>query len=413
MAESAAAEETRVAEAVARLLARQASLLARAADDEAAASAARLGLSWLVDLMRSFDLHGAADWFQALRTRDEAPRAGEGPTAAWARLAAPLCDVLAGEVSRATSLEPLGADAVDWAARVAEIGAFEEPPPAPAEARDPGVPDTPEVPPVEPAPEPNPRIDPGVPPPPREEPPLPRTPEIEPPQDAEVGPQHALFEAIAEFAGDQVPDVEAQADRIRIRGQRPLAHHKEALEALDRAVRVAGAVLELTTQGDTLAWTVRLARPGTVPAPVQPEAPHEEAVQPGPVPADNQPEDRAPGRPRALVADDSMMARVFLGRLLAQRGIVVEEAEDGAAARAKLASAPYELVFLDAEMPGAGALEILGNADEATRSRACVLVKDDEERRRAEAFGGLPILYKPFAEDEVRGAVDRLLAHRH
>ncbi|MEP7029276.1 MAG: hypothetical protein ABI960_11835, partial [Candidatus Eisenbacteria bacterium] len=67
MVESAPGEEPRVAEAVARLLLRQSALLARAADDEAAAGTARLGLSWLGDLLRSFGLQGASDWFQALR----------------------------------------------------------------------------------------------------------------------------------------------------------------------------------------------------------------------------------------------------------------------------------------------------------------------------------------------------------
>jgi CheY-like chemotaxis protein len=152
-------------------------------------------------------------------------------------------------------------------------------------------------------------------------------------------------------------------------------------------------------------------QPGTGPSLEEPAAPPE-AVQPEPIPADTVPETSAPARVsvRALVADDSMMARVFLGRLLAQRGIVVEEAEDGAAARALLDRGGFDLVFLDAEMPGAGAIEILQGADEDVVQRACVLVKDDEERRLAELFGGLPILYKPFAEDEVRSVVDRLRA---
>jgi CheY-like chemotaxis protein len=152
-------------------------------------------------------------------------------------------------------------------------------------------------------------------------------------------------------------------------------------------------------------------QPGTGPSLEEPAAPPE-AVQPEPIPADTVPETSAPARVsvRALVADDSMMARVFLGRLLAQRGIVVEEAEDGAAARALLDRGGFDLVFLDAEMPGAGAIEILQGADEDVVQRACVLVKDDEERRLAESFGGLPILYKPFAEDEVRTVVDRLRA---
>jgi len=170
-------------------------------------------------------------------------------------------------------------------------------------------------------------------------------------------------------------------------------------------------VLDLVLGAETPLAPAPAFEPEPEPEP-EPEAVLSEAIQPEPIPADNGPErpSAAFAPTRALVADDSMMARVFLGRLLAQRGIVVEEAEDGAAARAMLAAAHYDLVFLDAEMPGAGAIEILRGEDAAVSARACVLVKDDEERRRVEAFGALPILYKPFAEDEVRSAVATLLA---
>jgi len=409
MAENAAAEETRVAEAVARLLARQSSLLARATDDAAAASATRLGLSWLTDLMRSFDLHGAADWFQALKARGEE----HGTTAAWPVLGAPLCEALSGQVSRECSLAPLAAEAGNWAAHVAEVGAFEEP-----QAHDPGPPQTPEI---EPEPQPEPQVEPGPVPPPQEEPPLPTAPEIEPPREDPPDPHAALFEAIADLAGDETPAIDATRGPVEITGRRAGgtdAASRRLIELLERAAQAAGAVLSTSPEPGGLSWTVRLPRawvrdaepaPETAPAP---EAPPE-AVQPEPIPADTMPETRPPARAvlRALVADDSMMARVFLGRLLAQRGIVVEEAEDGAAARALLDRGGFDLVFLDAEMPGAGALEILRGAHAELVARACVLVKDDEERRLAESFGGLPILYKPFAEDEVRGVVDRLRAH--
>jgi len=511
MAESAAVEETRVAEAVARLLARQSSLLARATDDAAAASATRLGLSWLTDLMRSFDLHGAADWFQALRAKGEE----HGATAAWPALGAPLCETLSGEVSRSGSLSPLGAEAGDWAAHVAEVGAFEEP--VAGEAHDPGPPQTPEI---EPEPQPQPAIEPGPVPPPVEEPPAPTAPEIEPPREDPPDPHAALFEAIADLAGDDTPAIDAEHGRIEITGRRGLptsADSRLLIEALDRAAQAAGAVLVANAEAGALTWIVRLPRPHArhylfaelagapvavpwsrviesdpassllvlgsgldrielsvdrligegegrpVRAPAdaaQVDAPASfaalgwvrdaagraarvldlalgfepslepaaetgpaleaaaappEPVQPEPIPADTfsrNPEPAPPARTsvRALVADDSMMARVFLGRLLAQRGVVVEEAEDGAAARALLARGGFDLVFLDAEMPGAGALEILRDADDDVVARACVLVKDDEERRLTESFGGLPILYKPFAEDEVRSVVDTLRA---
>jgi CheY-like chemotaxis protein len=132
-----------------------------------------------------------------------------------------------------------------------------------------------------------------------------------------------------------------------------------------------------------------------------------EALQEPRVPADNPERSRAPA-PRALVADDSFTARVFLSRLLAQRGIDVDEAEDGPHALALLAVRSYELVFLDAEMPGGGALAIAGQVDPGIRGVSVVLVRDDAERSAAQAAGFAYALYKPFAEDEVAAALRAL-----
>lgn len=112
--------------------------------------------------------------------------------------------------------------------------------------------------------------------------------------------------------------------------------------------------------------------------------------------------------PRALVADDSFTARVFLRRLLAQRGIEVDEAGDGSQALALLAERSYELVFLDAEMPGGGATSIAGQLEPALLEVAIVLVRDDAERAAAQAAGFARALYKPFAEDEVAAALRAL-----
>jgi CheY-like chemotaxis protein len=579
-------EEPRVADAVARLLARQADLLAQATDDEAAAASARLGLSWLSDLLRSFELAGASDWFQALRARGDALE--DRVTAAWPALGAPLCQALAMQVRRAGSLSPLTEAGLDWTARVEEVIAFTEPEPEVAVAPEPEAAIAPEPEPEsefdftfateleltfspepdlevvyeqpelepemnrEPVPLPVPEHEPGPPPPPETDPePAPdpvREPqppaepvrEPDPPAEPERAPEPerlaeplpedahaAVFEAIADFAGSDEPAVDAHHGRIEIAALRALpegemdAASGVLLRALDTAARGAGAVLLVDAEAGALRWRVRLAKPSArhylflefqgaalavpwsrvveyglaggservvlgagleryelpidwlfgkgegrpahapdaaaddftapegfvvvawvadaegrlarvldlvqgaetalEPAPEPAEAEEEtqiepaaapEAVQPEPVPADNGPEDRVPvaRAPRALVADDSMMARVFLGRLLAQRGIEVAEAEDGAQAQAALLLGDFDLVFLDAEMPGLGAVEILAAGGAALAARACVLVKDDEERRRAETLGAVPILYKPFAQDEVSNAVDALLA---
>ncbi|MGH7724633.1 MAG: response regulator [Candidatus Eiseniibacteriota bacterium] len=124
------------------------------------------------------------------------------------------------------------------------------------------------------------------------------------------------------------------------------------------------------------------------------------------VPADIEARSETPERGVvALVADDSLTARVFLARQLGQLGIEVDEAEDLPAAQARLGTRPYDVAFLDAAMPGGGALAIPQHARPDWPERTVVLVKDDNERRQAEALGFSHVLYKPFAEDEVAAVV--------
>jgi DNA-binding response OmpR family regulator len=113
---------------------------------------------------------------------------------------------------------------------------------------------------------------------------------------------------------------------------------------------------------------------------------------------------------RVLVADDSLMARVFLTRLLAADGLEVDGAENGFDARAALEAGAFAFAFLDFDMPGGGALEVLAGLAPARRPRVCVLAKDEDERQRAIALGLGPAILKPFAEDEVLAALAALRA---
>jgi DNA-binding response OmpR family regulator len=108
------------------------------------------------------------------------------------------------------------------------------------------------------------------------------------------------------------------------------------------------------------------------------------------------------------VADDSFTARVFLRRLLVMRGIEVDEAEQGDEARARLQAAHYDLVFLDADMPGGGAIALASTIEAGDRGRVIALVRDEAERAAAQAAGFAQTLFKPFAEDEVAAALAAL-----
>jgi len=62
---------------------------------------------------------------------------------------------------------------------------------------------------------------------------------------------------------------------------------------------------------------------------------------------------------RLLVVDDDEANRQMLSRRLRQRGYLVDTAEAGEAALARLAAASYEAVLLDVLMPGLGGLDVL------------------------------------------------------
>ena len=114
--------------------------------------------------------------------------------------------------------------------------------------------------------------------------------------------------------------------------------------------------------------------------------------------------------PRALVADDSLVARIFLGRMLERRGYVVETVGDGASMWEELRRGPWALVCADFAMPdswGRPHLERLLDHRANCREpyQLVVLTRDADEEVVARDAGATLLLRKPF-ENEV---LDRLL----
>lgn len=117
-----------------------------------------------------------------------------------------------------------------------------------------------------------------------------------------------------------------------------------------------------------------------------------------------------PGR-RALVADDSLVARVFLARLLERRGYSVELVGDGLGLWQELGRGPWALVCADVTMPdshGRPHVERLLDFRAACREpfKLIVLTRDAGEERDATLAGATLHLRKPFDP----GALDDLLA---
>ena len=110
------------------------------------------------------------------------------------------------------------------------------------------------------------------------------------------------------------------------------------------------------------------------------------------------------------MADDSLVAHIFLARLLERRGYVVEAVGDGEALWDELRRGPWSLVCADATMPdahGRAHLERLLDFRAACREpfKLVVLTRDQAEERDATLAGAVLHLRKPFEP----GALDELL----
>ncbi len=113
---------------------------------------------------------------------------------------------------------------------------------------------------------------------------------------------------------------------------------------------------------------------------------------------------------RALVVDDSLVARIFLTRMLEQRGFPVVTAENSAELWAELGSKAFGVVFVDICLPDArGRAHLERVLDLRARSREpfalVVLTRDHDDELVAEGAGARLMLRKPFEST----ALDQLL----
>jgi CheY-like chemotaxis protein len=120
---------------------------------------------------------------------------------------------------------------------------------------------------------------------------------------------------------------------------------------------------------------------------------------------------------RALVADDELLLRQLLQRLLVARGFVVDVVEHGYAAMALVEKNHYDIILCDISMPKMGGLAVY---DELRKSRpqlicALVLITGDILDVRLKdiiAAGEIPVLSKPFSAVKLDEVVSRVLGDR-
>ncbi|MBI1795564.1 MAG: response regulator [Candidatus Eisenbacteria bacterium] len=123
-------------------------------------------------------------------------------------------------------------------------------------------------------------------------------------------------------------------------------------------------------------------------APIEPPA--------APVPAPRQ----------ALIAEDSITARIFLTRLLEQQGFVVHGVATARELRELLPHGPWTLVFADVDLPDGHGADLLAEARRHLDGAALVaLVRDAADEATARAAGVRVTLRKPFERDALERAL--------
>jgi len=120
---------------------------------------------------------------------------------------------------------------------------------------------------------------------------------------------------------------------------------------------------------------------------------------------------------RALIVDDSLVARLSMRKILAELGYATEQAESGEAALARLATGfRPSVVFLDLTMPGIGGIATLEAIARNYANLPVIVVTADIQSfslDMAKAAGSAAIVRKPATKDEILASLESLrLAER-
>jgi CheY-like chemotaxis protein len=114
---------------------------------------------------------------------------------------------------------------------------------------------------------------------------------------------------------------------------------------------------------------------------------------------------------KILVIDDTPVIREFLSEILSDSGYEVDIAVDGQSGYEKAVSEDYVLIFCDVHMPVMNGLETIKRIKQAKPEMPVVMTDSfpDKLANEASQAGAICCLAKPFALDEVRETVRKII----
>ena len=191
-------------------------------------------------------------------------------------------------------------------------------------------------------------------------------------------------------------EVESARDAIAEATERILAEERESTPEAARELRVLGTA-DVKPRGRM----THEGGPGRAAAPSAPASePASPVAPPSPAPSH--------GR-RALIVDDSLIARLTLGRVLENEGWTVEWVERAAEMWEALRDSDWNALFVDVSLPDATGRAHLQALTGVPRSFEIIaLTREAAEDRMARASGVRQVLRKPFDPDHLEQFVRRI-----
>ncbi|MEM6629174.1 MAG: LytTR family DNA-binding domain-containing protein [Bacteroidota bacterium] len=117
---------------------------------------------------------------------------------------------------------------------------------------------------------------------------------------------------------------------------------------------------------------------------------------------------------RVIIADDEQPARNKMKRLLTNIDKVdlIHVAENGLEALENIQSQKPDLVFLDIEMPGLSGLEVAESIDLEQMPAVIFATAYSEHAIKAFELNAIDYLLKPFNEERLRSAIEKVASNR-